>query len=149
MRRYRLNVALLLVGLVAAAGVAVWLFLFGFWAQGCLAVIAAFVCILELWNLQARLIHTMSAFVSALEMNDTTLRVEAGGDNELRKMSQAMNRISELYHANLRELETRKLYYDRILKIMPHEMRNGITPLISITDDMESDPDRYQGDTMV
>lgn len=149
MRRYRLNVALLLAGLVAAVGIAVWLFLSGFWPQGCLAVIAGFVCILALWNLQTRLIHTMSAFVSALEMNDTTLRVEAGGDNELRRMSQAMNRISELYHNNLRELETRKLYYDRILKIMTHEMRNGITPLIAITTDMESDPERYQGDTLV
>lgn len=149
MRRYRLNVALLLVSLAAAAGVAVWLFFTGLWPQGCLAAIAGFVCILALWNLLTRLIHTMSAFVSALEMNDTTLRVEIDGDNELRKMSQAMNRISELYHSSLRELETRKLYYDRILKIMTHEMRNGITPLIAITADMESDPERYQGDTLV
>lgn len=148
MRRYRLNVALLLVGLVAAVGASVWLFLSGFWPQGSLAAIAGFVCIVALWNLQTRLIHTMSAFVSALEMNDTTLRVEAGGDNELRKMSQAMNRISELYHANLRELETRKLYYDRILKIMTHEMRNGITPLIAITADMESHPTHYRGETL-
>ena len=149
MRRYRLNVALLLTGLVVAIGMAVWLFLSGFWAQGCLAVIAGFVCILAVWNLQTRLIHTMSAFVNALEMNDTTLRVEADGDNELRKMSQSMNRISDLYRDNLRELETRKLYYDRILKIMTHEMRNGITPLIAITADMENDPEHYQGDTLV
>lgn len=148
MEHYRLNVGLLLAGLVAATGLSVWLFLSGLWPQGCLAAIAGFVCVVVLWNLQTRLIHTMSAFVSALEMNDTTLRVEAGGDSELRKMSQAMNRISELYHANLRELETRKLYYDRILKIMTHEMRNGITPLIAITADIENYPTHYQGETL-
>ena len=149
MQRYRLSVAGLMAGLAMATGVAVWLFLTGRWPWGCMALIAVGSCAAALWHLQSQLIHTMSAFVSALEMNDSTLRVNAGGDEELRKMTEAMNRISELYRGNLRELETRKLYYDRILKIMTHEMRNGITPVIAITSDMADHPERYQGEALV
>ncbi|MDE6510650.1 MAG: HAMP domain-containing histidine kinase, partial [Muribaculaceae bacterium] len=46
---------------------------------------------------------------------------------------------------NMRELQTRKLYYDRVLKIMTHEMRNGITPIVAISADMQTHPERYQG----
>ena len=102
MQRYRLNVAGLMAGMAIATGVAVWRFLTGRWPWGCMALIAAGSCAAALWHLQSQLIHTMSAFVSALEMNDSTLRVNAGGDEELRKMTEAMNRISELYRGNLR-----------------------------------------------
>lgn len=57
----------------------------------------------------ARLKHTMSCFVSALEMDDPTVRIQVGDDDpQLRKMSQSMNRIAVLYHRNIMELETRK-----------------------------------------
>lgn len=148
MRRYRLNICLLLICFALSVAVAVWLFMSGLWSQAIMALIAAGVCAVMIWNLQSRLIHTMSTFVSALEMNDTTLRVEADGDSELRNMSEAMNRISELYRDSRRELETRKLYYDRILRIMTHEMRNSITPVIAITADMETHPQRYKDETL-
>ncbi|MDE6510653.1 MAG: hypothetical protein K2L00_00960, partial [Muribaculaceae bacterium] len=61
-------------------------------------LIAVAACIAVLIHLQSRLIGIMSAFVKSLEMNDTTMRVEAGGDRELQTMSESMNRISELYH---------------------------------------------------
>lgn len=124
------------------------LFLKGLWPQGALALVAAGVCAGVIWHLQGRLIRMMSAFVSALEMNDTTMRVEADGDAELRMMSAAMNRISQLYRDSRRELETRKLYYDRILKIMTHEMRNSITPVIALTADVQAHPERYAGETL-
>lgn len=149
MRKFRLNMAALLAGIVGTAGLATWLFTEGMWAPGCIALIAMISSLAALWSLQSRLIHTMSSFVKALEMHDTTMRVETSGDAELREMSKAMNTISKLYHANLRELETRKLYYDRILKIMTHEMRNGITPLIAISADMRENPERYSGERLV
>lgn len=148
MKRFRLNIGFLLAALAGCVTLSVWLFLSGLWAQGSLAGILALVCVIGIWSLQTRLIRMMSIFVSALEMNDTTLRIEADGDSELKEMSAAMNRISQLYRSNLRELETRKLYYDRILKIMTHEMRNGIAPLIALTADMENHPERYQGERL-
>lgn len=145
MNRFRINTALLLVVLIICTATATYLFVAGWWPQGCLLLIAAATCIAILSHLQSKLIGTMSAFVKALEMNDTTMRVEAGGDRELQAMSESMNRISELYHENVRSLQTSKLYYDRVLKIMTHEMRNGITPIVAISADMQTHPERYQG----
>lgn len=145
MRRFRLNIALLIAGIIISAIGATLLFINGLWAQGCLILILTAVCIFSLWHLQSRLIGTMSAFVNALEMNDTTTRIILGGDHELRKMSASMNRISDIYSENMRELQTRKLYYDRVLRIMTHEMRNGITPIVAIAADMVAKPERYQG----
>ncbi len=145
MRRFRLSIALLLAAIVLGTSLATWLYVKGWWAQASLILIAIIACIYALWHLQSRLIGTMSAFVNALEMNDTTTRVMLGGDHELQKMSESMNRISDLYSENMRELQTRKLYYDRVLRIMTHEMRNGITPILALSADMEAKPERYQG----
>ncbi|MDE5813897.1 MAG: HAMP domain-containing histidine kinase [Muribaculaceae bacterium] len=144
MKRFRINVALLLAVMIVSTATATWLFLSRCWPQGCFMLIAAAICIAALIHLQSSLIGIMSAFVKSLEMNDTTMRVEADGDRELKAMSESMNRISELYHDNMRELQTRKLYYDRVLKIMTHEMRNGITPIVAISADMQTHPERYQ-----
>lgn len=149
MRRFRLNVALLIVGIVTSAAGAACLFISGRWAQGCLTVIVTAVCVFALWHLQSRLINTMSAFVKALEMNDTTSRIILGGDHELQKMADSMNRISYFYSDNMRELQTRKLYYDRVLRIMTHEMRNGITPIAAVTADIMAKPERYQGRKLI
>ena len=60
-----------------------------------------------------------------------------------------MRRIMSLYSSSRLELETRKLYYDRILRIMTHEMRNAITPIVSLSTDMKKNPDRYKGDDLL
>ncbi len=140
-----MNIALLIAGIVISTSLATCLFVYGWWPQACLILILTIACIYALWHLQSRLIGTMSTFVNALEMNDTTTRVMLGGDHELQKMSESMNRISDLYSENMRELQTRKLYYDRVLRIMTHEMRNGITPILALSADMEAKPERYQG----
>ena len=148
MRHFRLNIILLLVGVVVTTGVAALLFVKGMWAQGILMMLLTVAALFGIWHLQTRLIRTMSGFVSSLEVNDTTMRIDTGGDRELIRMTNAMNRISELYRRNLQELETRKLYYDRILRIMTHEMRNGITPLAAMTADMMEHPESYPRDTI-
>ncbi len=149
MRRFRLNIALLIASMIISTFLATCLFVFGWWPQASLILIGVIACIYALWHLQSRLIGTMSTFVNALEMNDTTTRVMLGGDHELQKMSESMNRISDLYSENMRELQTRKLYYDRVLRIMTHEMRNGITPILALSADMEAKPERYQGKKFV
>lgn len=145
MKRFRINIALLLAGIIISTASAACLFAYGWWPQACLILIVTITCIAILIHLQSRLIGTMSAFVNALEMNDTTTRVSLGGDLELQKMSESMNRISEIYSTNMRELQTRKHYYDRVLRIVTHEMRNGITPILAIATDMIAKPERYKG----
>lgn len=86
----------------------------------------------------------MSDFVNALELNDTTLRVDSETDDrELHEMADSMNRIISIHNASKRDLETRKLYYDRILRVMTHEMRNSITPIVALSEDMIQNPGNY------
>src|SRR5574344_1904975 len=43
---------------------------------------------------------------------------------------------NSLYHDNQTDLETHKLYYERILRIITHEIRNTITPINSLSANM-------------
>lgn len=150
MKRFRLNLVLLLVSTIGFTAIATYLFLSGRIPQGAFAVIAVALSVTALLVLVRKLVLVMSVFVKSLEMNDATMRFDIGRDDRLlREMSASMSRIVDLYRSNLRQLETRKLYYDRILRIMTHEMRNSITPVISISSDMEKHPGKYEGESLV
>lgn len=149
MRHLRRNIAGLCVAMMLFAGLAAWAFTVGETARGLLAVIVALYAMVALTALVRGLVRSMSSFVAGLEMNDTTMKVEAGGDSDMREMAASMNRLSALFHDNMSALETRKLYYDRILRVMTHEMRNSITPVISVASDMERHPERYRGEAML
>ena len=144
MKRFRLNFVLLLAGAIALTAVAVVLLMRGLWPQATLTMIGVATCGAILTRLVNRLIGVMSTFVCALEMSDTTMTFDFGNDDAaIRSMTDSMNRIVSLYHTNLREIETGKLYYDRILRIMSHEMRNSATPIIALTTDIEKHPEKY------
>lgn len=90
----------------------------------------------------------MSDFMDALDMNDTSIRFAESHDPDINRMSHTMRRIMAVYSSSRMELETRKLYYDRILRIMTHEMRNAITPIVTLSADMKRNPDRYKGEDL-
>ena len=154
MRHFRLNFTLLLIAVAALTALATWLYTAGLWPQATFASVAgelygAAVCAGALARLVWKLIDVMSTFVSALEMNDTTLQFDFGNaDASLCGMARAMNRIVNMYHANLREIETGKIYYDRILRVMTHEMRNSMTPISALAFDMERNPEKYSGEQL-
>ena len=58
-------------------------------------------------------------------------------DEYLKQMYEDMNLIIQKYGQSQMELETKRMYYDRILRIMTHELRNSITPIISLSEDMK------------
>lgn len=149
MRNFRLNIIVILITLIAAS---VWL--------GCLffndgspiamillgAVIAA--ALVRLTRVIWMLVHQMSFFVGALNNRDFMMRFPESDDAELREMFATMNRIVESHRENLTEIETKRYYYDRILKIMSHELRNSITPIVSLSNDMLKRPEVYQGQSL-
>lgn len=144
MRQFRLHIILFICAVIAFSAVAGALFAHGLTATGLLAALAAFAGALFIGREIRKLIRMMSNFVSALEMNETSLRIEGDGlDSELREMAASMNRIAALYISNRRELETRKLYYDRILRVMTHEMRNSIAPVTALSADISEHPESY------
>ena len=149
MKHFRLNLLLRLTATVAATAAATVMFMHGMWAPACLAAIVAVVAAMMLMALVGRLSRTLSLFATSLEMNDVTVKFDFGKDDRtLRQMAETMNRIVHLYRDNTRQYETGKLYYDRILRIMTHEMRNSITPIAAIAADMEKHPAKYPGDNL-
>ena len=114
-------------------------FVKGHWPWGVLLLILLGFVAAGQWRLVMRLANLMKVYVAGLEVNDHTMCVDIGGEgSELRGMSDSMNRLTEIYRSSNMELETRKLYYDRILRVMTHEMRNSITPVIALAQDMKS-----------
>ena len=148
MRHFRINFILCLLGLVASVVMATLCFQQGRYSLATLLLLPAVVSVALLSRLVWRLIRSMSGFVDALEMNDTSVRFAASSDSDINHMSQTMTRIMDIYSSSRLELETRKLYYDRILGIMTHEMRNSIAPIVSLSSDMKQNPDRYRGENL-
>ena len=149
MKHVRIKIILLLAGIIGASALASLLFWEKEFPYAIVACIFLVSLILGLGGLYRKLIHTMQSFVTGLEMNDNSMRYDFGKDDpELREMADAMNRIAAIYKSNRQELETRKIYYDRILKVMTHEMRNAITPIISLATDMQNKPGKYTGDNL-
>ena len=76
----------------------------------------------------------ISNFLAALVNRDFTIHFPTSvNDRQLNQMYRDMNRIITLYHDNQTDLETHKLYYERILRIITHEIRNTITPINSLS----------------
>lgn len=148
MNRFRLNFILCIAGTVLFTAFATLCFAYGRHALGILSLIPLVISIILLWRLVRRVIRSMSDFMDALDMNDTTIRFAESHDPDINRMSNTMRRIMAVYRSSRMELETRKLYYDRILRIMTHEMRNAITPIVSLSADMKHNPDRYKGENL-
>lgn len=148
MKYFRLNFILCIVSIVLFTALTTLCFAAGLHAPAILSVIPAVISVVLLWRMVHRLIRSMSDFMNALDMNDTTIRFAESHDPDINRMSQTMRRIMDIYSSDRLELETRKLYYDRILRIMTHEMRNAITPIVSLSADMKRNPDRYKGEDL-
>lgn len=96
------------------------------------------------WRLCRRIIRGTTSFVSALESNDGSARFDfLDEDRELRYAADGMNRLLATRQEDLREIENAKLYYGRILQVMTHEMRNGITPVLALSTDICQSPAKY------
>lgn len=101
---------------------------------GCGAVCV--VLLVVLWQGASFLPDQVKYFLGCLLNKETMSRFPQTHDAELRRMYEDMNRIMAAYGQSQMELETKRMYYDRILRIMTHELRNSVTPIISISEDM-------------
>ncbi len=150
MSYFKLKLFLLLLALVLTASASAILLFNGRISLGILISLALPIEIVMVFHICGLLIGTLSSFVGGLEMNDTSMRFEAkGADRELKEMADGMNKITMLYHQANKDLETRKLYYDRILRVMTHEMRNAITPVVSLSAGITADVDSYSREEIV
>lgn len=144
MKYYNIKVIALLIVLLAAAAGATALLVGRYVARGMLVAIIALVAAGLLLRLVRRPFDMLAAFVSAVKMNDTSARFDTDNhDDEIDRIAHGMNSITSLLSKNRQELETRKLYYDRILRVMTHEMRNSITPIQALSSAIVEQPAEY------
>lgn len=135
---------LLAIGSIGFAVLSGWLIGSGRAAWGIASLLIAMLCIATMAAFARRVVGFTSSFVAALENDDRTMRFDIDSDDrEIKEMARSMNRIITHYRSNQLELETRKLYYDRILRTMTHEMRNSITPVLALANDYAVHPDKY------
>ena len=149
MKHFRLHFVLLLSAIIGLTVSGVILFDRRLYPQSIFAGIAVVIACFMLWNLVGRLKQVVWTFAKSLEVRDTTTTFDTATDDPvLSETLTGFNNLIALFHSTTMELETRKLYYDRILKIMSHEMGNSITPVIALCSDIKKHPDRYHGDRL-
>lgn len=103
----------------------------------------AFVCLvlillitLFIMGLINGLNRQVTDFFKRLEYEDFTFSCPAGRDGVSAELSAEMNRIIALFSRNRNEWEEKRLYYESILRVLTHEMRNSLTPIASLSADM-------------
>lgn len=110
--------------------------------------IVCLLLILLITVLMIRRINTMNrqmaVFFESVRNGDTASRYpEAGDDPFTRAAYREMNRILALFNRQKNTLEEERLYYEGILRVMTHEIRNTITPIRSLSADLARYADTY------
>lgn len=111
----------------------------------------AFVCICIIVTLAIMLVRKMEKtdrqlerFFSAINNNDFSTHFTERKDNKfLNGLFREMNRIITQFENNHTELEERRFYYESIIRVLTHEIRNSITPIASLSADLINYNDEY------
>ena len=96
-----------------------------------------------LWHVLRFPMRQMRHFLNAMRGRDLTLRFVESRDPLIGPAVTDMNHILQFYCAESQELEWRKRYYDRMLRVMTHELRNTVAPIVSLTADVLHRPEEY------
>lgn len=87
--------------------------------------------------------YKLSVFFEAMRNEDTTQHFPANPDDPFMNALYAdMNHVLRQLGDKHLEVEEKSLYYDSILRVMTHEIRNSITPIASLSADLLKYMDR-------
>ena len=109
-----------------------------------LSFFLSFVCLLFILlitlfiiRLATRLNYKLSVFFEAMRNEDTTQHFPANPDDPFTNALYAdMNHILRQLGDKHIEIEEKSLYYESILRVLTHEIRNSITPIASLSADL-------------
>lgn len=110
-----------------------------------------FVCVVGIVALAMLLIRRMEktnrqleSFFSAINTNDFNVHFAKKEDDKfLNGLYQEMNRIMMQFEENQTQLEERRFYYESVIRVLTHEIRNSITPIASLSADLINYTDEY------
>ncbi len=144
-RRFHRIIVVGVTGIVLFSVAGAWLFvsrtsLFFAFVCACTVVALAIMLVREMGKTDRQLVN----FFGAINNNDFNVHfTEKGNDKFLKGLFGEMNRIMEQFENNQTELEERRLYYESIIRVLTHEIRNSITPIASLSADLISYTDEY------
>ena len=96
----------------------------------CLCVILLITLLLIQWINGTN--RKIAIFFESVRNGNTTLRYpDKTNDPFVKDLYAEMNRIILLFSQNQNEMEEKRLYYESILRVLTHEIRNSITPIYS------------------
>lgn len=92
--------------------------------------------------------NQVNYFLHSLLCHDYMIHFPSTKDAKLGMMYDNMNHIIAQYRNSLLDIEYKQQYYNRLLRIMTHELRNSITPIVTLSSDMLKRPENYTPDRM-
>ena len=147
MQNHRLHRVIVggITGIVLCSVIGAWLLV------SRISLFFAFVCLLIVIVQAIMLVRRMEkanrqleGFFSAINNNDFNVHfTEKDDDKFLNGLFREMNRIMIQFEDNQTELEERRLYYESIIRVLTHEIRNSITPIASLSADLIKYTDEY------
>lgn len=136
-----------IIGIVLFSVAGAWLLISGIsltLALLCLCIIILFAIILV--RRMEKTDRQLENFFISLENHDFNIWfTDPDADPFLSGLFREMNRIMLQFEANQTELEERRLYYESIIRVLTHEIRNSITPIASLSADLIKYIDEYGG----
>ena len=142
-RHYTLRLVAALVSVLLSYTLVLYLLYTGDRRLVISAIVLMVAAVVWLWHTLRYPLQLMRHFLRALRGRDLMMRFSTLKDPLLGQACNDMNEILQLYWAEVHELEWRKKYYDRMLRVMTHELRNTVAPIISLTDDVLKHTDEY------
>lgn len=111
----------------------------------------SFVCLVVILLITLLLIRCINGinrkaavFFEAVRNGDAGMRYpETAVDPFILALHKEMNRIILLFSKSRSEVEEKRLYYESILRVLTHEIRNSITPIRSLSADLLKYSDVY------
>lgn len=108
----------------------------------CLCIILLITLLLIRW--MNGINRKIATFFESVRNGDTALRYpNKTNDPFVKDLYTEMNRIILLFSQNQSEMEEKRLYYESILRVLTHEIRNSITPIRSLSADLLKYSDTY------
>ncbi len=143
-RHYHLKSILPAIAFMPLGAVTLWLVIQGWiWFYLPLVVLAGYLLV-KLQIKQADYVpNQVNCFLRSLINRDFTVRYPTADNVELDSMYKDMNSIVATFRDSLQDIEYRQHYQERLQRIVTHELRNSIAPLIVLSDDMLTSPQKY------
>ena len=142
--KHGLSFVLMAMLFMGVGGLMVWGH-FEKWLPAHLEMMTLLALLLMVWMVRRIYLipNQITFFVKSLLNKNYNMNYPSVKDTKLDEMYEGMNLITRLYQDSVADLEYKQHYYDRLIRIMTHELRNSITPVISLSSDMLKRPENY------